>query len=92
MNIVRQKPVFHYFLVFKLGAQHVEHVVNGLFLKVCLLDEHLPRGVEHGLGSVEPDGLDCVDDPLVYLVGELVMLDTLAGLRARCMKSCVLLE
>ena len=54
--------------LFKLRPKHFQHVVDGLFLEVGLLDEHLAWGVEHGLGGVEADAFDGVDDPLVYFV------------------------
>ena len=45
-------------LVLKLGAEHVEHLVNGFFLQVGFFYQHFARCVEHCLGGVETDALD----------------------------------
>ena len=66
--------------LFELGAQHLEHVVDGLFLEVGFLNEHVAGSSEHCLGGVESDALDGVDNPLVYLVRELVEVDVLVSL------------
>ena len=65
------------FLLFKLRTEHVEQVVNRFFFEVGLFDQHFAWSVEHGLSGLQTDGLDGVDDPLVYLVRELVEVDVL---------------
>ena len=55
-------------------------MVYSLFLQVSLLDEDLTRSIEHFLGGVVAQGLDGIDNPLVYLVGKLVEIDVLVGL------------
>ena len=70
----------NYLISFKLGSEYLQHVVNGLFLEVGFLYEHVARSVEHSLGGVETNALDRVDDPLVDLVRELVEIDVLVYL------------
>ena len=64
----------------KLCPQHFQHIVDGLLLKVGLLNEHVARSVEYSLGRVETDALDGVDNPLVYFVREFVEVDVLVDL------------
>ena len=45
-------------LVFKLLAQHFEHMVDGLFLQIGLLHQHLAGSIEDCLGGLQSNALD----------------------------------
>ena len=62
-------------LVLKLLAQHLEHMVDGLFLQIGLLHQHLAGCIEDCLGGLESYALDGVYNPLVDFVAELIEID-----------------
>ena len=55
-------------------------MVYGLLFQVSLLNQHLSGSVNHLLGSIQTDGLDRVDNPLVNLIAELVQIDVFISL------------
>ena len=61
--------------VFKLSLEDGDDVVDGRFLEVGFLDEHLAGSVEDALGGDEADVLEGVDYPAVDFVFELVEVD-----------------
>ena len=63
----------NYLISFKLGSEYLQHVVNGLFLEVGFLYEHVARSVEHSLGVAA----DVIEHNLLPDGGELQFSYTL---------------
>ena len=60
------------YLVFKLSLENIENLVDGIFLKVGLVDKILTWGVEHSLGGSTTYRLESIDNPLVDFVVEAI--------------------
>ena len=86
INAISALPIFTFLhsiifkLLFKLRTEYIQQLVDGLFLEVGLFNQHLTWSVEHSLSCIKSDSLDGIDNPLVYLVRELIQVDILIGL------------
>ena len=69
-------------LVFKFSLEDGNHLINGVLFKVGLLDEKVTRHCKHVFGGDAADVLECVDDPSVDFVLELVEIDVVVELLA----------
>ena len=86
INAISALPIFTFLhfiifkLLFKFCTEHIQQLVDSLFLEVGLFNQHLTWCIEHSLSSIQSDGLDGINNPLVDLVRELIQIDILIGL------------
>ncbi len=67
-------------LLLEFRLEYGYDIVNGVLLKVGLVDECLARSVEHILGCDATHILEGIDHPSVDLILELVKIDVLIHL------------
>ena len=70
INAISALPIFTFLhfiifkLLFKLRAEYIQQLVDGLFLQVGLLNQHFTWSIEHSLSCIQSDSLDGIDNPL----------------------------
>ena len=64
------------YLLLELGTEHTEHILDGLILQVCLV-ENSAGGVEHRLRCAKSQVFELLDYPVVDLIAELIEVDIL---------------